>query len=115
MRAGQKIIEHLKGAPTQRLETKNASIRIISHMPVPGFEVEPPALPLPPRDLIEAGDTATPARKSLPKFRAASSPVTGRSSYGGVSVQTNVKMDTPMGQVGDSPAPKELPPDPKLQ
>jgi hypothetical protein len=101
MRAGQKIIEHIKGAPTQRIESKIASVRIVSHMPVPGFDMEAPA------KLIASKSVAvTVVPKKIQKFKAASSP-SGKSTYKR-GPDTNVKKDGPMADVGESPTPRSV-------
>lgn len=111
MRAGQKIIEHLKGAPTQRFESKVASVRIVSHMPVPGFEVEPTKLLT--SAAVEPELSPPVGKKVLPKFRAASTPASGKSTFRR-GPDTNVKTEGQMAPVGDSPKPTELLPHKRL-
>lgn len=106
MRAGQKIIEHIKGAPTQRVESKSLTARLVTHMPVPGFQlatVENKALE------AQAVTEDLTGRKALPpaKFNASSAPLS-RSKYGGLPVQTNVKTGGEMGPVGESPMPRKV-------
>ena len=40
IKAGQGLIEQIKGQPTQRIEQRSASLKIVSHMSVPGLTAQ---------------------------------------------------------------------------
>jgi hypothetical protein len=109
LKAGQKIIDHVIGEPLKRVESKTASLKIISHLGVPGFEEKKVQLS------VEAPIERLPEPEKPKELRAAVSPST-KSKYG-PRKETDAKKGkgVPLPSIGESPAPTEDPtPWPKL-
>lgn len=127
-KVGQRIVEHIKGSPIQRIDQRVATTRLVTHMSIPGVSAElpPPAPGLPSApdvDLSKAVRTDTePGLEDVPshspvlaqprsprRFRAAVSPATGRSRYQlDRRMPQDPKNQGPLGVVPEGPEPEKL-------
>lgn len=97
-KVGQRIIEHIVGSPTQRVETTSRSLKIVSHMAVPGVVrsevIDTEIIPDPPK-LPEASPQISAAVTRNAKSRF----------HGGVESNAKKGKSAPLPSVGESPAP----------